>query len=146
VFVRNACTTSSTWPDIQGISLIPAVVIIEASGREMAPQIRVSIPNPVSRMVLLGRKCSLISVSNRAVSLSSVMSTTTNRDAVSKTGETLPFHVGMAIFIAAFLFNTVRWLVAVVCRKKNYTIVPSSERGGDCDLGSLVKTIRTYND
>jgi hypothetical protein len=99
---KNAPSTSSTFPDIHGIKLIPAVVTIEARGLEIAPQMRVSIPNPVSLITLLGRKCSLISVSNREYSRSSPASTTNNLEAVSKTGETLPFQVGTAIFMVDF--------------------------------------------
>jgi hypothetical protein len=98
---KKAFSTSSTCPDIHGISLIPAVVIIWARGLDIAPQMSVSTPNPVSLITLLGRKCSLISASNREYSPSSPASTTNSLEAVSNTGDTLPFHVGMAIFMSA---------------------------------------------
>ena len=61
----------------------------------------VSTPNPVSLITLLGKKCSLISVSNRECSPSPPASTTNSLEATSNTGDTLPFHVGMAIFMFA---------------------------------------------
>jgi len=98
---KKACNTSSTCPDIQGINLIPAVVIMWAIGLDIAPQMSVLTPNPVSLITLLGKKCSLISVSNRECSPSPPASTTNSLEATSNTGDTLPFHVGMAIFMFA---------------------------------------------
>lgn len=96
---RYACSTSSTDPQICGITCTPAAVNIASNGHETAPQIKNSTPSPLIHLVLTAISGSSILASARRDSTPSSISTTMSRLATSSTGDTRPFQIGIPTLI-----------------------------------------------
>lgn len=96
---RNAHRTSSTDPQVFGITHTPADVSIASSGREMAPQISTCVPSSAMRLALETRSVFSKGTSRRPSSLPPSTSTSIRWLATSKTGEILPLNVGIMTII-----------------------------------------------
>lgn len=102
---RKACRTSSTGPQVLGITLTPEARSKVSRGRETAPhtmtcQSSWTIHLARARNSVFSRRTSL-----RFVSCASWTSMTRNRRATSRTGEILPSWMGAAIRIATLESN-----------------------------------------
>jgi len=97
--LRYASRTSSGWPDIFCIILIPKAASNLQKGCDTAPHIKVSTPIPLIRTHLRDSSCSSRYISNLDDSVLPSTSTINSLDAVSNTGDTLLYQTGMAIFM-----------------------------------------------
>ena len=87
---RNAFRTSSTWPQIWGMTRIPAELTAISSGREIAPQISTSTPHLANSPARRAGSVKINDHSARPVSRPSASSITSRCAAASNTGETRP--------------------------------------------------------
>jgi len=95
----KAARTSSTRPQVKGRTCTPADASAASNGSEIAPQISTSAPNWAT---CLARRRGSVAVSDPSLRRSSCPSATSTRSrlpATSNTGDTRPFHCGIATFI-----------------------------------------------
>jgi hypothetical protein len=93
---------------------MPCAAIMASSGREIAPQISTSTRSSTSRKARLAASSSVISAMWPSVSSGVSVSTMRTRPAVSKTGETYPFHSAIASRIVRHLARVRPWHFATV--------------------------------
>jgi hypothetical protein len=95
----NALSTSSTGPQVCGMTSTPADNSMASSGREIAPQISTSAPDSATRRARGPSSGSSTICSVRQTSRPFSISTSSRRLAASKTGEILPSEIGIAVLM-----------------------------------------------
>jgi hypothetical protein len=103
---RKASSTSSTSPQVKGITWIPRAVNVISIGREIAPQIRTCVPQSFRALARSIGCAPFIDTTSDRLSFPGRISLTKISFATSKTGETRSCHWAMATFMTQEMQRT----------------------------------------